>query len=126
MFWILLALTLIQVAVTYGAASYVTKRGGNWLVLDDTFTGPDKPPHYSWSFIAAVLLAVPLWQHPVLYAWALAHVAYGVENIQLARLAEWIGSTRPRPANTHGISWRDLVVDLAGFVSAIGLLALLV
>ena len=125
MFWILLAVTLVLAAVTFGAARYVATRGP-WLVTDDPWWAFDKLQHLALGFIVLVLLAVPFWHHPIFLIWATVLVLWTVETVQLVRLANWIDARhQPRPAETDGISWRDLVVGAVGALAGAGALALI-
>lgn len=120
--WTMFAWFLLDVAVTWGAARSLRDRA-SWLARD-AWVGLDKADHVAWSLAAFV--AIRALGVGGIRAWLLfALVAYTVEVVQLGRYATWDerGRPSPRPAMCDGVSWKDLLADLAGALLAAACLA---
>lgn len=118
---ILLALTVLELLLVWGARRDLLKRRADWLARDGWF-GWDKLDHAIGGFAAFVgLAALGLWTRPVLLLWAFAVVAFAVEAIEVARLATWVekGRPQPQPVLCDGVSYKDLVADAVGAVAAL-------
>lgn len=121
---ILVALTILEAALAYGAVRFLQKRMASWTATDGWF-GWDKLDHAIGGFAALVLLAaLGFWAYPVQLAWAFALVAIGVEVLEVARMASWVEKARPqpRPVLCDGVSYKDIVWDIAGALLAVGAL----
>lgn len=119
---ILVALTILELAVAWGARRALIMRRASWLTWDGWF-GWDKLDHGIGGFAALLALgAIGFWAHPVQLAWAFALVAVGVEVIEVARLATWVekGRPQPQPALCDGVSYKDVIWDVAGALLAVG------
>ena len=122
---ILVALTLVVVAVWWGASRSLEKRGEPWFAKDG-WLGWDKLDHGIGGFAAFMGLAtlLHLWWHPASLVWAFALILVGIEVLELARYATWVSKGRPapRPEICDGVSWKDALWGFTGGLVAIAAL----